>query len=152
MTDKYVSDKGKYKNLQKQLNEEEIGNQPEKEFRIMIGWSKISDKEWLHRSRSYKEKRGGGYHCGSVVKNPAGIHEDMGLIHSPAYWVKDLVFPGAVAQIIDVARVWHCCGWDIVWQCQLPSTSSLGTCMCCRCGPKQKKISYKKCLTKSWKI
>ena len=36
MTEKYASDKGKNKNPQKQLNEEEIGNLPEREYKIMV--------------------------------------------------------------------------------------------------------------------
>ena len=33
---KYLEMKEKYKNLQDQINEEEIGNLPKKEFRVMI--------------------------------------------------------------------------------------------------------------------
>ena len=39
------------KNLQEQLNEEEIGNLPEKQFRVMI-----SEKEERHRLRKYKKR------------------------------------------------------------------------------------------------
>ena len=40
------------KNLQDQINEEEIGNLPEKEFRVMIvKMIKISETEW----RKYKK-------------------------------------------------------------------------------------------------
>ena len=44
------------KNLQEQLNEEEIGNLPEKEFRVMIV-KMIQDlrKEQRHRSKRYKK-------------------------------------------------------------------------------------------------
>ena len=42
--------KEKDKNLQEQLNEEEIGNLPEKQFRVMI-----SEKEERHRLRKYKK-------------------------------------------------------------------------------------------------
>ena len=37
--------------------------------------------------------------CGSVVMNPAGIHEDVGSIPGLAHWVKvkDLVLPWAAA-------------------------------------------------------
>ena len=36
MTEEYVTEKEQSKNLQDQINEEEIGNLPEKEFRVMI--------------------------------------------------------------------------------------------------------------------
>ena len=36
-TKKYVSEKGQDKNKQKKVNEKEIGNAPEKEFRVVIG-------------------------------------------------------------------------------------------------------------------
>ena len=35
-TKKYVTDEGARKNLQDQINEEEIGNLPKKEFTVMI--------------------------------------------------------------------------------------------------------------------
>ena len=44
------------KNLQDQINEEEIGNLPEKEFRIMIvSRSRISEIEWRHGLGKYKK-------------------------------------------------------------------------------------------------
>ena len=44
------------KNLQGQLNEEKIGNLPEKEFRVIIV-KMIQDigKRWRHRLRRYKK-------------------------------------------------------------------------------------------------
>ena len=38
----------------------------------------------------------GSSYCGSVVINPASIHEDLGSIPGPDLWVKDLVLPWAV--------------------------------------------------------
>ena len=44
------------KNLQEQINEKEIGNLPEKEFRVMIvKMIQISEIEWRHRLRKYKK-------------------------------------------------------------------------------------------------
>ena len=52
-------------------------------------------------------------HCGSVVMNPASIHEDVSSIPGLTQWVKDLTLPCAVAQI------WCCCGCGVGWQLQL---------------------------------
>ena len=44
------------KTPEEQLSEVEIGNLPEKEFRVMIvKISSISEKEWRHRLRRYKK-------------------------------------------------------------------------------------------------
>ena len=42
--------------LQDQINEEEIGNLPGKEFRVLIvKMIQISEIEWRHRLRKYKK-------------------------------------------------------------------------------------------------
>ena len=33
------------------------------------------------------------FYCGSVVMNPTRMHEDVGLIHGLAQWIKDLELP-----------------------------------------------------------
>ena len=38
----------------------------------------------------------GGSHCGSMVVNPTGIHEDTGSIPGLTQWVKDPVLLWAV--------------------------------------------------------
>ena len=49
-----IKDQGK--NLQDQINEEELRNLPEKEFRVMIvKMIQISEIEWRHRLRKYKK-------------------------------------------------------------------------------------------------
>ena len=42
------------KNLQHQINEEEIGNLPEKEFRIIVRMIQ-NGSEWKHGLRKYKK-------------------------------------------------------------------------------------------------
>ena len=52
----------------------------------------------------------GNFCLGSAVPNPASIHEDSSSIPGLDQWVKDLVFPRAVVQDADEARIPCCCG------------------------------------------
>ena len=73
------------------------------------------------------------------VKNPASIPEDVGLIPGLTQWVGDLALRQASLWVEDVARIWCCCGCGIGCSCSSDSTTSPGTSICRRYGPKKKK-------------
>ena len=52
-----------------------------------------SSREMLKTIIRLKIEDIGSSCCGSVLTNPTGIHEDVGLIPGPTQCVKDLVFP-----------------------------------------------------------
>ena len=68
--------------------------------------------------------------------NMTSIHEDVGLIPGLAQWFRDLAFPWVVSVGCrcgsDLALLW-------LWCRPADLSSSLGTSICCRCGPKKKK-------------
>ena len=45
------------------------------------------------KQHALEEVPSGSSHCGSVVMNPASIHERAGSIPGQAQWVKDLALP-----------------------------------------------------------
>ena len=47
------------------------------------------------------------------VKNPPSIHLNMGSSPGLAQWVKDLVLPGAVVYVTDMAWIQRYCGYGI---------------------------------------
>ena len=47
------------------------------------------------------------------VKNPTGIYEDASSIPNLIWWVKDPVLPQTLAQVTDVAWIWH--GYGVAW-------------------------------------
>ena len=99
-------------------------------FEQELGWSK-----WCWGV--IKTANTGVSHCGSAVTKPTGIHEDAGLFSGLIQWVKDLALLWAVVQVTDVAWIWRYCGCGIGEWLQLWFSPSLGTSICCRCGPKK---------------
>ena len=53
-------------------------------------------KSWHLFLHMIKNEHLGSSHCGSMVTNPTGIHEDAGSIPGLAQWVKDPELPQAV--------------------------------------------------------
>ena len=49
------------------------------------------------------------------LRNPTGIHKDMGLISCLARLVKDPALLWAVVWVADVAQIPHCCGCNVGW-------------------------------------
>ena len=81
----------------------EIGNLPEKKFRVII-----VKMTWELRKSEYKEQEIGNSLHSSVVMNPTRIHDDAGSIPGLTQWVKD-----------PVAWILCCYGCGIGQQIQL---------------------------------
>ena len=79
------------------------------------------------------------------VKNPTSIYKDEGLIPGPTQQAEDLIHhccelwyrsqmwlgPGIAVAVVQASN------------CSFDSTPSMGTSICCRCGPKKKKKNSK---------
>ena len=91
----------------------------------------------VSRSQNIKKEKW-EFPFGSVVINPASIHEDAGSIPGLTQWLRIHVARSCgvscrqhLRSLMAVAVAW-------VSSCSSSSTPSLGTTMCCRCGPKKK--------------
>ena len=72
------------------------------------------------KKKKKKKKRDEGVAIvAQQVKNPPITREDVGSNPGLSWWVKDPALPQAVAEVTDVARIWHCSGCGIGLQLQL---------------------------------
>ena len=73
----------------------------------------LEDRMFLVKLRSHRLRlllKLGSSYCGSVIMNPASIHEVVGSIPGPAQCVKDHALLGGAMEVTDAARNLCCCG------------------------------------------
>ena len=83
----------------------------------------------------------GSSHCGSAEMNLTSNHEDTGSISGLTQWGSGVAVSGDVGlrSGLDLALLW-------LWLAAVApnSTPSLGTSICCRCGPEKTKKKKKR--------
>ena len=78
------------------------------------------------------------------LMNPTHIHKDAGSIPDLAQWVRYLVLPRVVVQVVDSAQIPCCLAVVQADSYSSDSTLSMATYICGGCGPKKRQKDKKK--------